>query len=123
MQLTDGRAVKSRAAVIASGARYRQLDVPNMSDFESSGVSYRASPIGARLCEGEEVALIGGGNSAGQAAVFLAPRVKRLHLIVRREGLEATMSRYLVDRIKALSNVDLHTGKEVIALHGDSPWA
>ena len=120
LQLVDGRAIKARSVVIASGARYRQLDVPNLSDFESNGVSYWASPIEAKLCEGEEVALIGGGNSAGQAVVFLAPRVKRLHLIVRRDGLEATMSRYLVDRIKALPNVDLHTGKEVIALHGDS---
>ena len=120
LQLTDGHAVKARSVVIASGARYRQLDVPNLGDFESNGVSYWASPIEAKLCEGEEVALIGGGNSAGQAVVFLAPRVKRLHLIVRRDGLEATMSRYLVDRIQALPNVDLHTGTEVTALHGDS---
>ena len=120
LQLTDGQAIKARSVVIASGARYRQLDVPNLSDFESNGVSYWASPIEAKLCEGEEVALIGGGNSAGQAVVFLAPRVKRLHLIVRRDGLEATMSRYLVDRIKALPNVDLHTSKEVVALRGDS---
>ena len=120
LQLTDGRAVMARSVVIASGARYRQLDVPNLSDFESHGVSYWASPIEAKLCEGEEVALVGGGNSAGQAVVYLAPRVKRLHLIVRRDGLEATMSRYLVDRIKALPNVDLLTGKEVTALHGDT---
>ena len=119
MQLTDGRALKARSVVIASGARYRQLDVPNLSDFEGNGVSYWASPIEAKLCEGEEVALVGGGNSAGQAVVFLAPRVKRLHLIVRRDGLEATMSRYLIDRIKALPNVDLHIGKEVVALQGD----
>jgi thioredoxin reductase (NADPH) len=71
------------------------------------------------LCEGEEVALVGGGNSAGQAVVFLAPKVKRLHLVVRREGLEATMSRYLIDRICALPNVELHVGKEVVALEGD----
>ncbi len=120
LQLTDGQAIKARSVVIASGVRYRQLDVPNLSDFEGNGISYWASPIEAKLCEGEEVALIGGGNSAGQAVVFLAPRVKRLHLIVRREGLEATMSRYLVDRIKTLSNVEMHTGKEVVALHGDS---
>jgi thioredoxin reductase (NADPH) len=119
LQLTDGRAVKARSVVIASGARYRQLDVPNLSDFEGNGVSYWASPIEAKLCEGEEVALVGGGNSAGQAVVFLSPRVKRLDLIVRRDGLEATMSRYLVDRIKALPNVVLHAGMEVVALHGD----
>jgi thioredoxin reductase (NADPH) len=88
-------------------------------DCSGGGISYWASPIEAKLCEGEEVALIGGGNSAGQAVVFLAPRVKRLHLIVRGTGLEATMSRYLVDRIGALPNVDLHIGKEVVALEGD----
>ena len=82
-------------------------------------MSYWASPIEAKLCEGEEVALIGGGNSAGQAVVFLAPKVKRLHLIVRGKGLEASMSRYLIDRIEALPNVDLHTGTEVVALDGD----
>jgi thioredoxin reductase (NADPH) len=120
LRLTDGRVVKARAAVIASGARYRRLDVPNFAEFEGGGISYWASPIEAKLCEGEEVALVGGGNSAGQAVVFLAPRVKRLHLIVRRGGLEATMSRYLVDRIGALPNVELHTDSEVIALQGDS---
>jgi thioredoxin reductase (NADPH) len=82
-------------------------------------VSYWASPIEAKLCEGEEVALIGGGNSAGQAVVFLAPKVRRLHLIVRGEGLEAGMSRYLIDRIEALPNVQVHTGTEVVALAGD----
>ena len=92
---------------------------PNLSDFDGAGVSYWASPIEAKLCEGEEVALIGGGNSAGQAVVFLAPKVKRLHLIVRGMGLEAVMSRYLIDRIEALPNVELHTGTEVVALEGD----
>ena len=72
---------------------------PELSAFEGAGVSYWASPVEAKLCEGEEVALVGGGNSAGQAVVFLAPKVKRLHLIVRGRGLEATMSRYLIDRI------------------------
>jgi thioredoxin reductase (NADPH) len=119
LELTDGRAVLARTVVVASGARYRRPDIPNLSTFEGAGVSYWASPVEAKLCEGEEVALVGGGNSAGQAVVFLAPRVKRLHLVVRREGLEATMSRYLIDRIGALPNVDLHVGKEVIALEGD----
>jgi thioredoxin reductase (NADPH) len=119
LHLTDGRAVQARTVVIASGARYRRPDIPNISTFEGAGVSYWASPVEAKLCEGEEVALVGGGNSAGQAVVFLAPKVKRLHLVVRREGLEATMSRYLIDRIAALPNVDLHIGKEVVALEGD----
>jgi thioredoxin reductase (NADPH) len=119
LELTDGRAVRARTVVVASGARYRRPEIPNLSIFEGAGVSYWASPVEAKLCEGEEVALVGGGNSAGQAVVFLAPKVKRLHLVVRREGLEATMSRYLIDRICALSNVELHVGKEIVALEGD----
>ena len=118
LELTDSRVMQARTVVIASGARYRRPDIPNLADFEGAGVSYWASPVEAKLCEGEEIALVGGGNSAGQAVVFLAPRVKRLHLVVRRQGLEATMSRYLIDRIGALSNVDLHFGKEVVALEG-----
>ena len=119
LELTDGRSVPARTVVIASGARYRRPDIPNLATFEGAGVSYWASPIEAKLCEGEEIALVGGGNSAGQAVVFLAPKVKRLHLVVRRGGLEATMSRYLIDRIGALPNVDLHVGKEVVGLEGD----
>jgi thioredoxin reductase (NADPH) len=119
MELTDGRTVLARTVVAASGARYRQPDIPNLSTFEGAGVSYWASPIEARLCEGEEVALVGGGNSAGQAVVFLAPMVKRLHLVVRRSGLAETMSRYLIDRISALPNVEMLCNTEVVALEGD----
>jgi thioredoxin reductase (NADPH) len=93
--------------------------IPNLSTFEGRGVSFWASPVEAKLCEGEEVALIGGGNSAGQAAVYLAPKVKQLHLVVRGDGLEASMSRYLIDRIKALPNVELHTRTEIVGLEGD----
>ena len=118
VELTNGHVAQARTVVIASGARYRQLDVSNLETFEGAGVSYWASPVEARLCEGEEVALVGGGNSAGQAVVFLAPRVKKLHVLVRGVGLEATMSRYLIDRIKALPNVELHTRTEVVALEG-----
>ena len=119
LELTDGRAVRARTVVVASGARYRRPNIPNLATFEGAGLSYWASPVEAKLCEGEEVALVGGGNSAGQAVVYLAPRVKHLHLVVRGTGLEATMSRYLIDRIRALPNVDLHVGKEVVALEGD----
>jgi thioredoxin reductase (NADPH) len=119
LELTDGRSVHARTVVVASGARYRRPDIPNLSILEGAGVSYWASPVEAKLCEGEEVALVGGGNSAGQAVVFLAPKVKRLHLIVRGRGLEASMSRYLIDRIGAFANVDLHIGKEVVGLEGD----
>jgi thioredoxin reductase (NADPH) len=117
--LTSGAVVTSRAVVVASGARYRHPDIANLDVFESNGVSYWASATEARLCEGEEVALIGGGNSAGQAVAFLAPRVSKLHLIVRGPGLEATMSKYLIDRIKALPNVELHTHTKITALEGD----
>jgi thioredoxin reductase (NADPH) len=119
LDLTDGRAVRARTVVVASGARYRRPEIPNLAEFEGAGVSYWASPIEAKLCEGEEVAVVGGGNSAGQAVAFLAPRVKRLHLIVRGKGLAATMSRYLIDRIEALPNVELHFGTEIVALEGD----
>ncbi len=118
LALPDHRRVRSRTVIVASGARYRRPDIPDLAMFEGAGVSYWASPIEARLCEGEEVALVGGGNSAGQAVVFLAPRVKRLHLIVRRD-LAATMSKYLIDRIAALPNVTLHVGTEIIGLEGD----
>lgn len=118
LDLSGDRRVRARAIVIASGARYRRPNVPNLEAFEGAGIAYWASPIEARLCAGEDVALVGGGNSAGQAIVFLAPQVKRLHLIVRRP-LADTMSRYLIDRIAALSNVEIHVGAEIAALEGD----
>jgi thioredoxin reductase (NADPH) len=119
LELTNGASVAAQTVVIASGARYRRPDIPNLASFEGAGVSYWASPVEAKLCEGEEVGLIGAGNAAGQAVVFLAPKVKRLHLVVRGGGLEASMSRYLIDRIAALPNVELHTGVEIIGLEGD----
>jgi thioredoxin reductase (NADPH) len=112
------RRVKARSVVIASGARYRRLDVPRLDEFEGTGISYWVSAVEARLCAGEEVALVGGGNSAGQAVVFLAPNVKKLHLVVRRD-LSETMSRYLIDRIAALPNVEIHVGCEVASLEGE----
>jgi len=117
--LKSGGTVRARSIVIASGAQYRRPPIENLAAFEGAGVSYWASPVEAKLCEGEEVALVGGGNSAGQAVAFLAPKVKRLHLVVRRDGLDETMSRYLIERIKALSNVELHTNTEIIGLEGD----
>ena len=117
--LADDKRVKARTVVVASGARYRRPEVERLEMFEGKGISYWASPIEARLCAGEDVALVGGGNSAGQGVVFLAPQVKHLHLVVRRP-LEATMSRYLIDRIHALPNVTIHVGSEIAALEGDS---
>jgi thioredoxin reductase (NADPH) len=120
LSLAEGSHVQARTIVIASGARYRRPDIANLALFEGAGISYWASPVEARLCEGEEVALVGGGNSAGQAVVFLAPKVRKLHLVVRGAGLEATMSKYLIDRIAALPNVELHTRTELVELEGDA---
>ena len=117
--LEDGRAVQGRSIVVASGARYRRPDIANLETFEGTGVSYWASAVEAKLCEGEEIALVGAGNSAGQACVYLAPKVKKLHLICRGKGLEASMSKYLIDRIGALPNVELHASTEIVGLEGD----
>ena len=119
LELSNGNILLAHTVVIATGVRYRRPAIPNLADFEGAGISYWATAVEAKLCEGEEVALVGGGNSAGQAVVYLAPKVKRLHLVVRGDGLEASMSRYLVDRIAALPNVELHTGTEIIGLEGD----
>jgi thioredoxin reductase (NADPH) len=110
--------VQARAVVVASGARYRRLDVPNLAQFEGSAVHYWASPIEARLCGGQEVALVGAGNSAGQAAVYLASHVGKVWLLARGGSLEATMSHYLVERIRAQPNIAVLTGTEIVALEG-----
>jgi thioredoxin reductase (NADPH) len=120
LHLANGAIVHSRSMVIASGARYRRPAIANIAAFEGAGVSYWASAVEARLCAGEEVVLMGGGNSAGQAVVFLSTRVKRLHLVVRGAGLATSMSKYLIDRIGALSNVELHPFSEVVGLREDS---
>ena len=117
LALATGERVKARSAVIATGARYRRLNVPNLEAFEGSAVHYWASPMEGQLCAGAEVALVGGGNSAAQAAVFLASQAKRLTMIVRKP-LAATMSAYLVERIEGLANVELVTGAEISALEG-----
>jgi thioredoxin reductase (NADPH) len=118
MTVGDDESLRARAVVVASGARYRRLDVPNLAQFEGSSVHYWASPIEAKLCGGQEVALVGAGNSAGQAAVYLASHVKKVWLLVRRESLEETMSHYLVERIKAQPNIEVVTRCEVTALEG-----
>jgi thioredoxin reductase (NADPH) len=123
INVMDGQVVQARTVVIASGARYRRPDIANLADFEGAGVAYWASPVEAKLCEGEEVALVGAGNSAGQAVVFLAPKVKRLHLVVRGANLEASMSHYLIERIAALPNVEIHVHTEVTALSGEAQIA
>src|SRR5579862_8153718 len=119
LKLKSGDTVRSRTVVIASGAEYRHLDVANVADYEGSHVHYWASPIEAHLCLGEEVALVGGGNSAGQAAVYLATQANKVWMIVRGKSLEATMSRYLCDRIAAQPNIEVLVQTEVTGLEGE----
>lgn len=119
LDVGDGETVRTRTVVIASGARYRRLDVANLAQFEGTCVHYWASPIEARLCQGQEVALVGAGNSAGQAAVYLASHVHKVALLARGGSLDASMSRYLVERIRAQPNIEVLTGTEVEALEGD----
>jgi thioredoxin reductase (NADPH) len=118
VQLKTGERIKARSVVIATGARYRRLGVEHLEQYEGSSVHYWASPLEGDLCAGQEVALIGGGNSAGQAVVFLAGKARRVTLIARRP-LEQTMSQYLVDRIRAQPNVDVVVGCEVSVLEGE----
>jgi len=117
--LAGGQHVRARAAVIASGAEYRKLEVENLADYEGSHVHYWASPLEARLCADQEVALVGAGNSAGQAAVYLASHAKKVWMIVRGKSLDATMSRYLCDRIAAQPNIEVLTETRVTALGGE----
>jgi thioredoxin reductase (NADPH) len=119
LNLFNQERVKARSVVIASGARYRRLDVANLEAFESSSVHYWASPLEGKLCAGQEVALVGAGNSAGQAVVYLASQVAKVLLLARGADLNASMSRYLVDRINGLSNVEVITGARVTELEGE----
>ena len=110
--------VATRAVVIATGAEYRKLPLENLAEFEGAGVYYGATFIEAQLCGGEEVIVVGGGNLAGQAAVFLSQTARRVHILVRSAGLTATMSRYLIRRIEETHNIALRTHTEIVALEG-----
>jgi thioredoxin reductase (NADPH) len=116
--LANQEQARARAVVIASGARYRRLDVENLAAFEGPCVHYWASPLEGRLCAGQEVALVGAGNSAGQAAVYLSSQVAKVWLVVRGPGLDASMSRYLVERIAATPNIEVLTQTVITALEG-----
>lgn len=118
LRLSNGERANARSLVIASGARYRRLAVDGVESFEGTSVHYWASPLEAKLCAGQEVALVGGGNSAGQAAVYLAGLVSKVWLLVRGPDLTASMSRYLVDRVAGLSNVEVLTQTTVTGLEG-----
>ena len=118
LRLTSGERVSARSVVIASGVSYRRLAVDNLDVYESASVHYWASRIEARLCADQEVVLVGAGNSAGQAAVFLAEHVAKVWMLVRRDDIADTMSRYLVDRVSGLANVEVLTQTEICMLEG-----
>jgi thioredoxin reductase (NADPH) len=118
LRLENGDVLRARSVVIASGARYRRPDIENLADFEGRGVWYWASPIEARLCTDQEVILVGGGNSAGQAAVFLSSHARKVNMMIRGGGLGASMSRYLIERIEAAANIELTFNAEIAGLEG-----
>lgn len=120
LTLADGEELHARAVVIASGVHYRKLPLQRLDEFEGTSVHYAATEVEAQLCGGDPVAVVGGGNSAGQAALFLARRADRVHLLVREPSLGQGMSRYLVDRLQRTGNVELHTSTEVRGLLGDA---
>jgi len=119
LQLADGRRLRSRTVVIASGARYRRPAVPRLTEFEGRGVSYWASAYEAKICAHTEVVLVGGGNSAGQAAVFLAQQATKVFVLIRGPNLASSMSRYLIDRVDATPNVELRPHTELTQLYGN----
>jgi thioredoxin reductase (NADPH) len=115
----EGReATLARAIIVATGVEYRRLDLPDLARFEGVGVYYGATYIEAQRCGMEDVVVIGGGNSAGQAATFLSRSARRVHMLVRASGLAASMSRYLIQRIEETPNIELHRRTRVVALEG-----
>ena len=118
VRIDKGPGVPARTIILATGAEYRKLAVANPSQFEGAGVYYAATFMEAQLCRGEEVVVVGGGNSAGQAAVFLAQTAARVHVLVRSGGLAKTMSRYLIRRIEESPTIAIHTRTEIVALEG-----
>jgi thioredoxin reductase (NADPH) len=119
IDIDDEGRIRARAVIIATGAEYRKPALDNLSTFEGAGIYYGATPMEAQLCGGAEVAIVGGGNAAGQAAVFLASTARRVHMLVRGPGLADTMSRYLIRRIEENPAIVLRTRTEVVALEGD----
>ena len=119
LHLDDGQSVTARAVIVATGARYRKLDVPNYARYEGQGIHYAATAMEQKLCGGERVIVVGGGNSAGQAAVFLARSTAHVDIVVRADGLAATMSDYLVQRIEQNPAITVRARTEITALDGD----
>jgi len=119
VEIDGGLNVLARTVIIATGAEYRKPALENLSMFEGAGVYYGATPMEAQLCQGEEVVVVGGGNSAGQAAVFLAQTTRRVHLLVRRDGLADTMSRYLIRRIEETPSIVVRPRTQIVGLEGN----
>src|SRR5579863_4566234 len=120
LRIDEGPPVPARTVVIATGAQYRRPALDNLSHFEGAGVYYSATQMEAQLCGEDEIIIVGGGNSAGQAAVFLSETAKRVHILVRSSGLASSMSRYLIRRIEESPTIELRTCTEIVALEGDS---
>lgn len=120
VRLDDDDEVCARAVIIASGVQYRRLPIPRLEEFEGSGIYYAATDIEARFCRNTDAAIIGGGNSAGQAAMFMSRSARHVHLLVRGDSLASSMSDYLRSRLEAHPNISLHFNHEVAMLHGDS---
>ncbi len=119
LHLVDGRKLRSRAVVVASGARYQRLPIKGIESYEGRGIYYGATPMEAQLCGNAEVTVVGAGNSAGQGAIYLASVAKKVHVIFRRASLRDTMSEYLVKRLEEHPNIEIIPSTDVIALHGE----
>jgi thioredoxin reductase (NADPH) len=121
VKLDDGSEVRGRCVLVASGVDYRRLDLSNLRDYEGAGVYYAATDMEAKLCRGEEVVVVGGGNSAGQAVVYLSRYADHVHVVLRGDDMGKSMSRYLVDRVESVENVTIHRACSVSLLAGDGP--
>ncbi|HEY0686464.1 MAG TPA: FAD-dependent oxidoreductase [Steroidobacter sp.] len=119
VEMADGRIARARTVLIATGAQYRKPDLPNLQKYTGIGVYYAATHLEGRMCQNEEIIVVGGGNSAGQAAVFLAGGCRHVHIMVRAGGLAETMSHYLIRRIEESPNITLHTRTQITALDGE----
>lgn len=119
VEFDDGSSVRCRCVLVATGMEYRRIDVERLGDFEGAGIYYAATEMEARLCGGEEVVVVGGGNSAGQAIVYLSKYARKVHVVIRGDDLGKSMSRYLVERIESLPNVTVHYKSHVVSVDGD----
>ncbi|MQA30749.1 MAG: cyclic nucleotide-binding domain-containing protein [Luteitalea sp.] len=117
--LEDGSTLRSRCVIVATGVDYRRLDVQELNDFRGTGVYYAATDMEARFCKGEDVVIVGGGNSAGQAIVYLSRYARRVHVVLRANDLAKSMSRYLIARVEQLPNVQIHHNAQITSLDGD----